>query len=53
MDKPKNLYEVQVYNGKSLLTIITVEAKDVEDASFKAREIFFRDINAKVKRAYA
>jgi hypothetical protein len=52
MNKPKNMYDVEVYNGKSLLTVIRVEANDVEEASVKARNTFFTDIHAKVKRAY-
>lgn len=47
-----NNYNVEVYNGKNLLTVITVKAKDNEDASNKAREQFFDDINVKIKKAY-
>jgi hypothetical protein len=46
------MYSVEVYNGKSLLTVITVRAKNLEQASARAREQFFKDINVKIKRAY-
>ena len=45
-------YAVEVYNGKHILTIIMVKAKDEEEASAKAREQFFEDINVKIKRAW-
>ena len=51
-DDKTQLYNVEVYNGKHLLTVITVKAKDVEEASAKAREEFFQDINVKIKRAW-
>jgi hypothetical protein len=52
MNDDKQLYNVEVYNGKSLITVISVRAKDHEEASAKAREQFFEDINVKIKRAY-
>ena len=45
-------YSVEIYNGKNLMTVMMVKAKDEAEASAKAREVFFRDINAKVKRAW-
>jgi hypothetical protein len=45
-------YAVEVYKGKDLMTVITVRAKDYEEASAKARGQFFEDINVKIKRAY-
>ena len=45
-------YAVEIYNGKHLMTVVTVMAKDMQEASVKARSEFFADIHAKVKRAY-
>ena len=50
--QPQAKFNVEVYNGKHLMTVITIKAKDVEEASVKAREQFFHDIHAKVKRAW-
>ena len=45
-------YDVEIYNGKHLMEVITVKAKDEEEASAKARSEFFEDINVKIKRAW-
>lgn len=57
LHKPQNsairqMYNVEIYKDKDIMTIITVRAKDHEEASAKAREQFFKGINVKIKRAY-
>lgn len=49
-EEKKQMYDVEVYNGSSLISVITVKAKDQEEASKIARNDFFENINAKVKR---
>ena len=48
-----NSYNVEVSQDSKLLTVITVKAKDEQEAATKAREQFFVGIKAKVKKAYA
>jgi hypothetical protein len=40
------LYDVQIFNGKSLLGVVTVTAKSPEDAS----NVAIKDINVKIKK---
>lgn len=44
----KQLYNVEIYNGRSLMGLVTVTAKSPEDAS----NIAVQDINVKIKRAW-
>lgn len=46
----KQNYDVEIYNGKHLLEIQTIKAKDPEEAGTIARNRFFENINAKIKR---
>ena len=43
-----NLYDVEIYNGKTLLGVVTVSATSYENAS----NIAVKDINVKIKRAW-
>lgn len=44
----KQLYDVEVYNDKNLLAVITVTAESREDAS----NVAVKNINVKIKKAY-
>ena len=48
LKKDKWQYDVQIFNGKTLLGIITVTAESPQDAS----NVAIQDINVKIKRAY-
>jgi hypothetical protein len=45
----RQLYDVEVYNGRSLLGVITVSATSNEEAS----NVAIRDINVKIRRNYS
>ncbi len=45
---PIELYDVEVYNGKSLLTVITVSTDTYENASKEA----IKGFHVKIKRAH-
>ncbi len=45
---PKFNYNVEIYNGKSLLGVVTVRAESYEQAS----NVAVKDINVKIKRAW-
>lgn len=47
-----NIYDVSVYNGHHLIEVIRVKANDHAEASSKALNEFFEDINVKIKRAW-
>ena len=47
-EKRKDNYNVEIYNGKSLLGVVTVQAESYEDAS----NVAVKGINVKIKRAY-
>jgi hypothetical protein len=44
----RQLYDVEVYNGKALLGVITVSATSPEDAS----NVAIQDINVRIRRNY-
>jgi hypothetical protein len=47
-DEKKN-WNVEIYNGNTLLGVITVQAPTKEDAS----NVAIQDINVKIRRSYA
>jgi hypothetical protein len=47
-NKPKSNYNVEIYNGKTLLGVVTVQAESAEDAS----NVAVKGINVKIRKAW-
>lgn len=47
-ERKTQLFDVMIYNGKSLLGVVTVTAEDEKDAS----NIAVRDMNVKIRKNY-